>query len=182
MIFIRSLFVPLADYTTVQAVDSSHSQMPILGHRMETSLKLRAVELMWVLTPSPCIMMKIWTLLSSDLLGVGSRIWSETDWDGCCCVCPSLSYGLRITSLQNSKCVEGHCKGCLLPNYSKRAVGRSIASPPSIKTVHVVEYELPTVRKTKRINMKTYNIELVAVGHAPMSLLVTPPVIDPVNS
>ena len=69
-----------------------------------------------------------------------------------------------------------------MPNYSKRAVGRSIASPPSIKTVHVVEYELPTVRKTKRINMKTYNIELVAVGHAPMSLLVTPPVIDPVNS
>ena len=88
--------------------------MPILGHRIETSLKLKVmigfslvllghwdgtVELMWVLTPSPCTMMKIWTLLSSDLLGVGSRSWSENDWKGCGCVWPSLSYGLGITSL-----------------------------------------------------------------------------------
>ena len=50
-----------------------------------------------------------------------------------------------------------HCKGCFLSNYSKRAVGRPIASPPSVKMVHVVEYELPTVRKSRRINMRTYN-------------------------
>ena len=74
-----------------------------------------------------------------------------------CCVWASPLYGLGVTSLQ-AKMVEGHHrKTHSMPNYSKRAVGRPIASPPSVKTVHVVKYELLTVRMTRRINMRTYN-------------------------
>ena len=69
----------------------------------------------------------------------------------------SPSYGPGVTSLQPKMVESHHRKARSMPNYSKRAVGRPIASPPSVKTVRVVKYELPTVRKTRRINMRTYN-------------------------
>ena len=43
-----------------------------------------------------------------------------------------------------------------MPNYNRSRVVRA-SSSPHVKTVRVVKYELPTVMKTRRINMTTYN-------------------------
>ena len=43
-----------------------------------------------------------------------------------------------------------------MPNYNRSRVVRA-SSSPHVKTVRLVKYELPTVMKTRRINMTTYN-------------------------
>lgn len=61
-------------------------------------------------------------------------------------------------SMQVNRTTENSRKARSMPNYSRRAVHPArVSSSPNVKTVRVVKYELPTVMKTQKINMKSYN-------------------------
>lgn len=67
---------------------------------------------------------------------------------------PPVAANIGLARLSPS---EAQRKSRSMPDHHRRVVARTAASPQQVKTVRVVKYELPTPKKTRRINLRACN-------------------------